>query len=72
MAKSFGMECMIQNSQYISETSVNEDQIEGYFHDSPLVNSSVCDSSDEEISTKKEKHLRLGPEDLNDTVPCDQ
>lgn len=27
MDKSFGMECIIQNSQYISETSVNENQV---------------------------------------------
>ncbi|KAB5584275.1 hypothetical protein PHYPO_G00105580 [Pangasianodon hypophthalmus] len=71
MDKSFGMDCIIQNPQYISESSVNEDQMEGYFSDSPTFNSSVCDSSDEEISTKKEEHLRLGPEDLNDTVPYD-
>ncbi|MCI4375532.1 hypothetical protein PGIGA_G00110630 [Pangasianodon gigas] len=71
MDKSFGMDCIIQNPQYISESSVNEDQMEGYFSDSPTFNSSVCDLSDEEISTKKEEHLRLGPEDLNDTVPYD-
>lgn len=27
MDKSFGMECMIQNPQYLSETSVHEDQV---------------------------------------------
>ncbi|KAJ8357342.1 hypothetical protein SKAU_G00201360 [Synaphobranchus kaupii] len=27
--------------------------------------------SDEEISTKKERHWRLGPEDLNDTLLYD-
>ncbi|KAG7326397.1 hypothetical protein KOW79_009798 [Hemibagrus wyckioides] len=65
------MECIIQNPQYVPETSVNEDQMEGYFSDIPMFNSSVCDFSDEEISTKKEEHLRLGPEDLSDTLPYD-
>ncbi|KAK3557431.1 hypothetical protein QTP70_026639 [Hemibagrus guttatus] len=65
------MECIIQNPQYVPETSMNEDQLEGYFSDIPMLNSSVCDFSDEEISTKKEKHLRLGPEDLSDTLPYD-
>ncbi|KAG5847507.1 hypothetical protein ANANG_G00126780 [Anguilla anguilla] len=35
------------------------------------LNSSLEDVSDEEISTKKERHWRLGPEDLNDTLLYD-
>ncbi|XP_046716318.1 smx5 isoform X3 [Silurus meridionalis] len=69
--KSLIMECIIQNPQYVSETSMDNDQKEGYFSDSSMRDYSVCDLSDEEISTKKEKHLRLGPEDLNDTIPYD-
>ncbi|KAJ8274560.1 hypothetical protein COCON_G00091850 [Conger conger] len=35
------------------------------------LNSSLEVVSDEEISTKKERHWRLGPEDLNDTLLYD-
>ncbi|KAL6458203.1 hypothetical protein MHYP_G00334330 [Metynnis hypsauchen] len=51
--------------------SVSEDKMDGYLSEDPVLNSSMCDLSDEEISTKKENHLRLGPEDLNDTLLCD-
>ncbi|KAJ8270223.1 hypothetical protein GJAV_G00111820 [Gymnothorax javanicus] len=39
--------------------------------DFSALNSSLEEVSDDEISTKKEKHWRLGPEDLNDTVLYD-
>ncbi|KAL7891195.1 hypothetical protein AOLI_G00006710 [Acnodon oligacanthus] len=51
--------------------SVSEDKMDGYLSKDPVLNSSMCDLSDEEISTKKENHLRLGPEDLNDTLLYD-
>ncbi|KAJ8357343.1 hypothetical protein SKAU_G00201370 [Synaphobranchus kaupii] len=35
------------------------------------LSSSLEEVSDEEISTKKERHWRLGPEDLNDTLLYD-
>ncbi|KAL7832575.1 hypothetical protein SRHO_G00295930 [Serrasalmus rhombeus] len=51
--------------------SVSEDRMDGYLSEDPVLNSSTCDLSDEEISTKRENHQRLGPEDLNDTLLYD-
>ncbi|KAG9277743.1 hypothetical protein AMEX_G7782 [Astyanax mexicanus] len=51
--------------------SLSESEMDEVFSEEPVINSSVTDLSDEEISTKKENHWRLGPEDLNDTLVYD-
>ncbi|KAG5275548.1 hypothetical protein AALO_G00121550 [Alosa alosa] len=67
--KSFSALCKPGREQFSEEEfSVDPSAVEVCHVNSSTLLNLTLEESDDEISTKKEKHWRLGPENLNETV----